>query len=277
MRFYMNIKLVSLAAITLCASAESYFITKESGPSKTVDQRGAAFALPSDKVFPHMATGGGWETTLVLVNMGTRAVSFDQRFYDTQGRPMEVTFRAIPSGQPTTTARATGVLEAGSSFNVLLYDRGQPLQIGWSQLVYDSTSDRLGGYEIFRSFLGGGLTFEALVPLSATDDYKFYLPFDNREGFVTSMALLNGGAGPTTVSLTFRSTAGVVLTQDTVVLPAGNQTAFSIPGQYAQTRGQVGTLYVTGSSNFLSSLGFRFNGAGGFATIPIMNWPGMFP
>jgi hypothetical protein len=38
----------------------------------------------------------------------------------------------------------------------------------------------------------------------------------------------------------------------------------------------VGTILFEGSTTRLSALGFRFNAGGAFATIPILNWLGMF-
>jgi len=239
--------------------------------------RSAAIVLPSDRVFPHMATGSGWETLLVIVNMGTRTVTFDQNFYDQAGRPMQITSRSVPGNEVFTTSVATGTLPPGHSLNVLLYDRGQPLQVGWSSLNYDSTLDRLGGFSIFRSIVPGRPDFEAVVPLSAVDDYKFFMPFDNLEGFVTAMALLNAGTIPTDAVLTLRNTNGVLIERATIRLDPGNQTAFAISDRFPLSKGRIGSLYIEGSTNRLSSLGFRFSPGGAFATIPIMNWVGMFP
>ena len=240
-------------------------------------QRSAASVRSTDLVFPHMATGGGWETILVIVNMSQRTVTFDQFFYDTAGRRMSVTFRSLPEGQLTTTDNAHGTLQAGQSFNIVLQDRGQPLQTGWSELDYDSTSDRLGGFSIFRQIIPGRPAFEALVPLSSIDDSRFFMPFDNLEGFVTSMALLNPGSSTTDVRLTFRSTTGSVLATRTIRLAPTAQVSFSVPQEFPEVANRTGTIYVEGSTEHLSALGFRFNTGGSFATIPIMNWDGMFP
>jgi len=264
-------KLLGLLALAATATAQTY------GPAdSTKDAKHQALVMSFDRVFPHMATGSGWETLLVIVNMGTRSVSFDQYFFDQAGRPMRITSRTVPGNEVFTTSVATGTLQPGQSLNVLLHDRGQPLQVGWSLLSYDSTSDRLGGFSIFRSIVPGRSDFEALVPLSAVDDHKFFMPFDNIEGFVTSMALLNSGTVATDARLTFRSTTGVFITTATIRLDPGTQTAFSIPERFAETRGRVGVLYVEGSMSRLSALGFRFSPGGAFATIPVMNWPGMF-
>jgi len=262
---------ILFCVFSVCAVAQTY------GPKDDAkDGKRHALVLSVDRVFPHMATGSGWETILVIVNMGTRTITFDQNFYDQTGRPMQVTSRSIPGNQLFTTSVATGTLPPGQSLNVLLQDRGQPLQLGWSSLSYDSTNDRLGGFSIFRSIVPGRPDFEALVPLSAIDDYKFYMPFDNIEGFVTSMALLNSGINATDANLTFRSTNGELITTSTIRLNPGNQVAFSIPERFPETRGRIGVLYVQGSTNRLSGLGFRFSPGGAFATIPVMNWLGMF-
>jgi hypothetical protein len=90
-------------------------------------------------------------------------------------------------------------LPPNSSFNILLFDPGfgSVLQSGWSLLSYDSLNTRLGGFPIFQEAFSVG-TFEALVPLSGVTDNKFYMPFDNRAGFATS--IVNPNTTPTTVS-----------------------------------------------------------------------------
>ena len=232
-----------------------------------------------DVVFPHFAFGGGWNTTLVIANMSLQTVTFDQYFVDQLGNPLPVTFQTIPGGQIITTTSAHGVLQPNSSFNIVLFDPGpgSVLQIGWSFLVYDSTHSRLGGFSIFQNALSFG-TFEALVPLSGNDDYKFYMPFDNRAPFATSIAIANPGTTPTTVTFTFRDTKGNLLANVIENVAAGNQQAFALSSIAPEIDGFAGTVYVAGSTRTLSALGFRFNLLSyAFATVPIMNWAGMFP
>jgi hypothetical protein len=230
-------------------------------------------------VFPHFAIGGGWNTGLVIVNMSPQTITFDEYFVDQSGNPLPVTFQTIPGGQVITTAALHGVLPENQSFNFLLLDPGpgSKPQAGWSFLSYDFVNTRLGGYAIFQHVLNVG-SFEALVPLSGMTDYKFYQPFDNRAGFTTTMALVNFNTVPTTVTFTFRDTNGNILAATSRTLQAANQAAFALSDIAPQINGFAGTVYVEGSTHFLSALGFRFNLAGGaFATVPIMNWSGMFP
>jgi hypothetical protein len=103
------------------------------------------------------------------------------------------------------------------------------------------------------------------------------MPFDNRAGFVTSMAIANPSTSPTTTTFTFRDTNGNILAAGTKTLAPGYQNPFVLTDIAPQISGLAGTVFVQGSTPALSALGFRFNPLGAFATIPIMNWAGMFP
>jgi hypothetical protein len=235
----------------------------------------SATVNPADIVFPHFAIGGGWQTTMVLVNMSPQTVNFNEFFFDPSGAPLQVTFLTIPQGDTITTSALKGTLPANQSFNFVL-SNSAPLQTGYAVLMYDSINTRLGGFSIFQQSTSVG-TFEALVPLSSITDYKFYMPFDNRAGFVTSMALVNVGSSPTSLQMTFRSTTGETISTRTLTLQAGQQISFGLNTFAPATVGVAGVLYVAGSGPPLSALGFRFNLSGAFATVPIMNWSGMFP
>lgn len=236
-----------------------------------------AYVGPADTVFPHFATGAGWETILVLVNLSSTKVTFTQNFYDPTGKSLQVTFKSVPEGVLTTTSAAQGTLNPGGSFNILLFDQGGGLKTGWSSIAYDSSNSRIGGYAIFRQRVQGSPDFEALVPLSAYDDSVFVMPYDNLEGFVTSMAILNPGANLTsTVKVTIRDSTGATIATDSISLSPGQQQAFVIPDRLPATKNRVGTILFEGSTTRLSGLGFRFNPGHAFATIPILNWLGMF-
>jgi hypothetical protein len=109
------------------------------------------------------------------------------------------------------------------------------------------------------------------------------MPFDNRAvsaggaNFETGFALLNPGTTSTTTTFTFRDTVGNVLATRALQLAPGQQMIFQMSQVVPETRGFAGVLYVQGTSTYLSALGFRFHPSGAFATIPIMNWSGMFP
>lgn len=213
---------------------------------------------------------------MVLVNMSTTTINFNEYFFDTSGAPTQVTFITIPQGETITTSALMATLPPNQSFNFVLSSNGPTTTTGTALLKYDSVNTRLGGFAIFQQSGSAG-TFEALVPLSALTDYKFYMPFDNRSGFVTAMAIANPNTTSTSLQMTFRLTTGETITTKTLQLQSGQQTSFALADFAPATQGVTGVLYVQGAGPLLSALGFRFNPLGAFATIPIMNWSGMFP
>jgi hypothetical protein len=252
-----------------------YNEAKPNGVRAAASER-MAFTGTTDKIFPHLAIGGGWETVMVIVNMSGKPIDFTQRFFDPNGAPMAVTFKSIPEGKITTTSAIAYHSAANGSFNSLMSGDPNVLQTGWSQLQYDETQGRLAAYAMFRQRNRGG-TYEALVPLSPYDDTKFFVPVDNLEGFATAIALVNPASNlKANVSLTFYDLNGKVAFQDSITLAPGAQVAFSIPGKYPGLASFVGTLYVQSDITRLSALGLRFNPVGPFSTVPIMNWGGMF-
>ena len=249
-----------------------------SSPVGSADRN--AFVGPTDGVFPHLATGGGWETIIVILNMSNASVPFKMRFYGQDGNPMPVTFRNYPELQLTTTAAAEGQLRPGGSFNFALFSSTPDTRVGWASLEYNATTTtRLGGYAIFRQKVTGRADYEAVVPLSAYDDFKFYMPFDNIQGFITAMALTNPASNATNrITIRARDLNGDLITQTEITLPPSGQTAFVLTDRLPELANRLGTIYVESSLNRLSGLGIRFNAAGGnaFSSIPILNWSGMF-
>lgn len=236
----------------------------------------STFFGTTDQIFPHFATGGGWETVLVIVNMSTRTIDFDQEFRGTDGRPAQVTFRSIPDGALTTTAFVSGTLQPGASFNILLTDNRPVTRTGWASLDYDSSLGRLGAYATFRQRVAGRPAIEALIPLSSYTDSRFYLPVDNLEGFVTAIALANPVETPTTVQMRLLDMSGREVARTSIFLGSNEQLSFVIADRFPAVAGRIGTLYVEGSTDRLSAIGIRFSSDGAFSSVPIMNWSGMF-
>ncbi|MDZ4799689.1 MAG: hypothetical protein SGI92_16130 [Bryobacteraceae bacterium] len=230
----------------------------------------------SDAVFPHFAAGGGeWESVMVIVNLSDRLIPFQQQFRLPDGSPAELTFRSIPDGKMTTATRTDGSLPPRGSINVLLTAPGnEPVKTGWISLDYDTTLGRIGGYLMFRRRFGGS-TYEALVPLGAYDDTSFYMPVDNLEGFVTAIAIANPASPATRIRLTLIDLQGATVGSTEIALPGNGQSAFVLADRFPLAAGRVGTILVESSTNRMSAVGIRFNPAGAFSSVPIMNWSGM--
>src|SRR3954470_17100612 len=89
------------------------------------------FVDSTSQVFPHLATGGGWETVIVIVNMSNVSVPFSMNFFGEDGLPLAVSFRDYPG--------------SNASFNFALFDSTPSTRIGWASLSYDSSIGRIGG------------------------------------------------------------------------------------------------------------------------------------
>lgn len=238
----------------------------------------ASFVSSTAQVFPHIATGGGWETVVVIVNMSaTTPVDFTASFYNEAGAPMAVTFREFPSGTITTTSAIDGHLGIEGSFNFSLFDATPGTQVGWVMLDYDTSSHRIGGYSAFR-YRAGGVINEGLVPISGYDDTRFYMSFDNIEGFATGIALANPSTSANGVTIVALDLDGHEIMRGHVTLPAGGHHSFVLADSFPALAGRTGTLYVYSNQTMLSAVGIRMNVAGGytFTSIPVMNWEGMF-
>jgi hypothetical protein len=236
-----------------------------------------SFVSTTTRIFPHLATGGGWETVVVIVNMSSAPVDFRASFYDEVGGPMQVTFSEFPSGRITTASAIDGHLGTDGSFNFSLFDATPNTQVGWMRLDYDTTLHRIGGYSAFR-YKAGGVINEGLVPLSGYDDTRFFMSFDNIEGFATGIALTNPAPNPNLVTIVAMDLDGNEIVRGQLTVPAGGHFSFVLVDSFPELAGLTGTLYVSSNQTMLSAVGIRMNVAGGrtFTSIPIMNWEGMF-
>lgn len=238
------------------------------------------FYFPEDVVFPHLATGAGWETVYTIVNMTETSVISDLYFVNQQGGELEVTIREQGDTATLTGSSFEFTLPGGGSTTVALVDTTPGLtRQGWAFLDYDATSSRLGGFATFRQKIAGRADFEALVPLSSYEDSTFMLAVDETAGFITAMAICNPSDIENAVlTLTMLDPDGGTIATRTINLAAGAHTAFAIREQFPAMVGRAGTLVVESNTARLSGLGLRFNTAGGnsFSSIPVMNWAGFF-
>ena len=86
------------------------------GPLKSSggQQTRHAYFQSDDSVFPHLATGGGWETVIVIVNMSAATMQYSTYFYNQNGGPMSVTFRESPSGNIVNATAIASTLPPGA-------------------------------------------------------------------------------------------------------------------------------------------------------------------
>jgi hypothetical protein len=226
-----------------------------------------AAKIDNARIFPFWAGGGGWESTITLVNVFESGIGYRLSFHGANGQPALVSYRTA-DGRVTAANTIQGELGDDSSAVFVLIDAGA-LQTGWARLDYDGES-RIGGVLTFRQRVDGRPDFESSVTLTRDDETPVYLPFDNTLGAVTTLAITNPSSSDNTdLQLRFWDSSGQIITTRSITLSAGTTTAFSIPDQYPELAGRSGQLRIQGSSGSLATLALRFNSGGAFSTVPV--------
>jgi hypothetical protein len=225
--------------------------------------------LDNARIFPYFAAGGGWESTITLLNVFEENISYRIRFRTASGQPAMVTFRAN-DGSLTTGSEVQGELQDDNSDRIVLMDAGA-LQVGWAELEYDGES-RIAGVLTFRQRVSGRPDFESSVLLTRDDQKTLYMPFDNTANYATTVAVTNTSTdNATTVQLRVWEADGEqILTREIQVFP-NTTVAFSLREQYPELNGRSGQLRLDGSGDRLAAIGFLFNPAGAFSSVPIVS------
>src|SRR5581483_9065290 len=156
-----------------CASAAGIRLMEDSASTP---------AGPQSKVFARVVSGGGWDTLVVITNLGPTPVLFQQLFLGSNGKASSFTLDFQDGNTALTTSAIQGSVAPNASRSFILRDAGEGVREGWSILAFDASQGRLGGYATIRHRNPKGDLTEATVPLSGMQDVSVRLPFDNTGG-----------------------------------------------------------------------------------------------
>ncbi|HSB14875.1 MAG TPA: hypothetical protein VLE22_10485 [Bryobacteraceae bacterium] len=230
-------------------------------PLSATDRRKGIYVGFSDSVLPHIADGNGWKTLITLANMDSKIVQYT------------LTFRSSPTGQPWQLNIAgfgaittiSGTIPIGGSAFFETTNPPGPTSVGWAQL---ETYDRIGGMAVFRFSPGGLQDTEAVVPFASEYDDDFLIPFDNRSGFVTSMAIVNPSSyTAVSVFVEFRDVTGQRILLDTITLQPREHRAFSTAERFPASIEKNGVIAFSTADLGVSALGIRFNPRFSFTSV----------
>jgi hypothetical protein len=232
-----------------------------------------------DNVLPQVAEGGGWSTRFMFVNMDATAGQFTLHFIKEDGTPWPIELKDI--GQVTCTTQTCSVTRAvpiGGSVFLETAGTAATTSQGWAYL--DSAPYWFTGMAIFKSNWidpqsQRPVFAEGVVPLTSEVDANFFLPFDNRNGYVTSVALVNPYvSGTASLQVRVRDTNGTVIKQDNgIQLTAGQHIAFRTIDIWPETVGKNGAIefLVPGGEVAVSGLGLLFAPNGIFTSTPVVS------
>ena len=232
----------------------------------------ATHLVTSGGMLAHLTSGGGWETSFAVVNLGPASTSMSLNFFGDSGSPLNLplTFpqgalapASVPSVNQTLGSNAMLLLDTNPPANI-------PLSEGWANLT---SGGDINAYEIFHYGPSGQ---EAVVPLQAASGGYYLVVYDNTSlvnTLGTGVAIANGSNQPASVPFVVNDDTGMLIAKGSLSVPALGHTAFTLSDQYPATAGKRGTLSFTRPlQGQISVLGIRSNG-NSFTTIPVTSPP----
>jgi photosystem II stability/assembly factor-like uncharacterized protein len=138
--------------------------------------------------FPQIADGGGYQTTLILMNTSNAVQSGVVRFFKDDGSPLSM--RMISA--KTTAAQIQYSIQSGGFLWLQTDGTPSSANTGWAQLVPDSGTTAPMSAAIFGLAVSGTLVTETGVPaVAATSHARIYI--DKSGGHDTGLAIDNPG------------------------------------------------------------------------------------
>jgi hypothetical protein len=208
----------------------------------------------------NIASGGGWNTTFTLVNLGTTDSETQLRFLDGSGAVSFLPY-TWPQ-QPLLGPMSRGIFDGifASNATLLLDSTGpvsQPAITGSTQLL---TNGNIDGFSIFTDTSTGQA---AVAPLEKRNAGSYLLPFDNTGNVWTGVAVANLASAAANVNVVIRNDSGAQIRSGSIRLPAAGRNSFTLTDPtdgFPETAGIRGTVeFETPPKGRISVLGVRGN------------------
>lgn len=222
-------------------------------------------------VLAHVATNGGWITSISLINTSSSPVTVTVNFHGDDGSALALplNFTGPDGSQSFTTSSVPATI--GPNATVLIETVNQTsatLLEGWAEVL---GSGPVGGFAIFRYVGSGGSASEGTVPLQTTFPAGLILPYDNTSGFVTGMAIANLSTSAANISATIWDANGSQIGAQSINLSGDGHGGYIVPNVFTVTAGQRGTIeFQNMSGGGLAGIGLRFSPFGTFTSVPII-------
>ncbi len=217
---------------------------------------------------PQVADGGGFKTSITVVNNENVPARVTLRFYKS-----DPATRATTDWNPPMegSARVNDIeIPVGSSWTVQTSGAAAAISSGWAEVV---SSQRVSGLAVFRQVQPDGRVQEAAVPINSGLMQRNLLPFDNTNGFVTSIALANLSSSEIArVRVAFRDRNGRLIGLDRLKdIPARGHAAFELFREFPYLQNLSGTADFWVLGGHISVLGLRFAPSGAFTSFEVQS------
>ena len=219
---------------------------------------------------PQIASGGGWTTTVTLVNTGAAAATASLHVFDSNGAALPLAWNAPqhPGDSPGTSSMLQRTLQPGEAWVVETTGPDwEPAKTGWARL---NSTGGVGGFAVFKQQIGDAVQ-EAVVPVEPGVAKRYAVWFDNRDGYSTGIAIANLTASARTFAVVVRDETGLEVGSESVALGPHGHTSFSLETRFMSTVARRGIVEFIGADpGEFSVLGLRFHSRGAFTTMPAM-------
>ena len=219
--------------------------------------------IRADGLIAHIAVGGGWTTTITLVNTTSFAQPTTVYFWDNSG-PLTLNVTGLgpsPGFTFNLPANGSGVAEM----------TGDPAttQVGYATVL----GPTVAGNSVFRYSVGHNYPdFEASIPIVPAVE-KIVLSFDNALGYVTGIALANLSIDTSFIQMVIRDEDGNVVTDARP--PNVPHQSFVLKDAYPETTDLRGTIEFVAFSDgdgtppiaTISAIAIRANPTGPYTTL----------
>lgn len=214
----------------------------------------------------HVATGGGWQTIIELVNPTASAATAHLRLYDDQGNTLSVPLVSADGSINTTASGLDPQIGPQSVLVLKSAATGASVLTGSAEVTSNAP---ISGFVIF-SYTPSGQ--DVLVPLSSTTAGSYSIAFDNTGGLATGIAIASSSTQAVTVGVSAVDETGATLVANSsVAIPALGHTSFVAATQIPALANHRGTLVFTPPSGAqISLIGIRSTAAGSFTGIPVL-------
>jgi len=250
---------VSLSDSTGAKGASSFQLT--------VQPAAAASSLSRIGSFAQVVSGGGWKSTLTLINLTATPVNAQVNIYADDGTPAVVPMTFPQYGSANTLSSSASVTVGPNDSVVVQSNASSPtVGVGWADVL---ASGALSGYLTVESNSPGQPNSEATVPLDARLSNSLVLPYDNTNGAQTGLAVANQSSTAQTITATVFDQNGVQLGTTQLNLKPFGHASFFLSGQFAKSANQLGIVQFQSAAG-VTGIGLLMSPTGVFTSIPII-------
>jgi virginiamycin B lyase len=243
------------------------------------------FEVPSRVgALAQIVSGGGWDTTITLLNLGGASVSSRLAFYGDNGAPLTLNLTVSQNGVSENVSGAFVDRAINPNATVTISTSGatsMPMSVGWGDLT---STGPVQGYAILRQTSQTAPPSSGTVPIQSQGQA---LPYDNTNGLATGVALANLSLTAVNITGVAWDESGALLGQQTIAIPGNGHTSFVLADRMPVTAGKRGIVGFSDAPGYFSGLlspnggiallGLRFDPIGTFTSIPPASMSGALP